>query len=183
MIRRYKGTRKENLGGNAMAENPASDPTETLLGYLPYLTLRDSAGALKTWLQVWLAMLAFLGLAYAIWMVGLPYLGLDVTLHREWLSDLWAATPFWVWFPAFLGFMLWANRGDTWVFPYLSAKACIGFALIWMAILFALIHTTLIAAAVLFASLIAALLTLEYFQDVGQKNYEQLRLEQHIDNN
>lgn len=183
MIRIYKGVRNEKLGGKAMAENPASDPTETLLGYLPYLTLRDSAEALKTWLYVWLTLLAFLWLSQKMWKSGADSVGLDWNRYKVLLSDVWAATPFWVWFPALLGFILWVNRGNTWVFSDLSAKACIGFTLLWVAIMFVSTLITGTAALVFLMAVIAAFSTLEYFQDAGKKNYERLRREQHVDNN
>ena len=177
MIRIYRGVRREKLGENSMAEYPASDPTETLLGYLPYLTLQDSAGALKAWFYVWLTLLAILWLSLGAWEFGADSVGLDWDRYRRLLSDVWAATPFWVWFPALLGFILWVNRGNTWDFPDLSAKACIAFTLIWVAISFLFAHVTGIAALVFYAALIAAIGTLDYLQDVGQKNYERLSRE------
>jgi hypothetical protein len=183
MIRIYKGVRKEELGENAIAENPVSDPSETLLGYLPYLTLRDSAVAIKTWLQVWLAMLVILWVSQHAWRFGADSVGLDWNRYRVLISDVWAATPFWVWFPALLGFILWVNRGNTWVFSNLSAKACIGFTLIWVAILSVSTLITGTAALVFLMAVLAAFSTLEYFQDAGKKNYERLKRERHVDNN
>lgn len=183
MIRIHKGVRKAELGKNETEEKPASDPSETLLGFLPYLTLRDSAGALKAWFYVWLTLLAILWLSQKAWSYGAHSVGLDWDQIEGWLSDMWAVAPFWLWFPALLGIILWANRGNTWEFPDISAKACIGFTLILIAILLLFAYISGIAALVFYMALVAAVFTLEYFQDVGQKNYKRLNQEQNLSRN